>query len=48
MRKVTIEVDEGELQEFLDDHYGNEPEDNEEYTDEEIEIAIKDEIGCLY
>ncbi|WMI81926.1 hypothetical protein [Anaerotignum sp. MB30-C6] len=45
--KITMEVDEAELKEFLDDHYGYDEEDDKEYSDEEIEIAIKDEIGCL-
>lgn len=47
MRKITIEVDEAELKEFMDNHYGWEPEDDMKYSDEDIERAIKEEIGCL-
>lgn len=48
MVKVNLELDEGELKEFLDSHYGYEECDNMEYSEEETEQAIRDTIGCLF
>ena len=47
--KIVIDLDNQQLKEFLDDHYGHEEDEQEldDYTDEEIEQAIKDEIGIL-
>lgn len=47
--RIEIDLDDEQLKEFLDDHYGYEECEQElkNYTDEEIEIAIKDAVGVI-